>query len=239
MSDIAARLRENVDRVRSSMAHASERAGRNPAGVRLVAVTKYAEIKRVRELVALGHTTLGESRPQQLVERSDQLGPGIEWHLIGTLQRNKVRAVLPHVSLIHSVDSLKLLERIDSVAAELRLKPRVLLQVNVSGETSKQGFSPDELPANWPAIAAYRNVTIVGLMTMAPLADDPELARPTFRGLRRVRDELRHSTGDAAQLAELSMGMSNDFEVAIEEGATLVRVGSLLFDGLEAIERET
>jgi pyridoxal phosphate enzyme (YggS family) len=236
MSDIAARLRENLERVRSRIADACRRCGRNPAQVRLIAVTKYAELDGVRELIALGQTVLGESRPQQLVARALQLGTGIEWHLIGTLQRNKVRSVLPHVSLIHSVESLKLLERIDSIAAELNVRPRVLLQVNVSGEASKQGFEPERLRETWPAISAHRNVTIVGLMTMAPLADDPRHARPTFSDLRRLRDELRQSAGDAALFPELSMGMSNDFEVAIEEGATLVRIGSLLFEGLKAPE---
>ena len=233
MSPVASRILENFKSVMDRGAAAYARAEGKHLVPRMVAVTKYAAVEWVRELVNLGQTTLGESRPQQLVERAGQLGPEIEWHLIGTLQRNKVRAVLPHVSLIHSVDSLKLLERIDAVATELGLKPRVLLQVNVSGEASKQGFGPDDLLENWITIAARQHVTIAGLMTMAPLVDDPELARPTFVGLRQLRDELRRRTADPALLPELSMGMSNDFEIAIEEGTTLYRIGSLLFEGLE------
>lgn len=238
MPDVAAQLRENLERVRSRIEDACRRCGRNPADVRLVAVTKYAPLDWVRELTALGQTVLGESRPQQLVARALRLGPEIAWHLIGTLQRNKVRSVLPHASLIHSVDSLKLLERIDSVAADLTLHPRVLVQVNVSGEPSKQGLAPKELMASWPAMGARQNVVLIGLMTMAPWADDCDDARPTFRGLRQLRDELRQRTGDNALLPELSMGMSNDFEVAIEEGATIVRIGSLLFEGLETVKNE-
>ena len=236
MSDVAARLHRNLERVGRSIAGACARAGSDPAEVRLVAVTKYAELEWVRELAQLGLTTFGESRPQQLVERAGGLTLDVEWHLIGTLQRNKVRAVLPHASLIHSVDSLKLLERIDAVAAELNLQPRVLLQVNISGEATKQGFEPDDLLANWSSLAAHRHADIAGLMTMAPLVDDPEHARPTFRGLQQLRDELRQRTGNPTLLPELSMGMSHDFEVAIEEGATLIRIGSLLFDGLDETE---
>ena len=236
MSDVAAQLRENLDRVHSSIAAACARAGRDPSEVRVVAVTKYAELEWVRGLVRLSQVRLGESRPQQLVERSDKLGAGIEWHLIGTLQRNKVRVVLPHVALIHSVDSLRLLERIDSVAAELNLRPRVLLQVNISGEASKQGLAADEVTADWSRFASHRQVEIAGLMTMAPLVENPGHARPSFRGLRELRDRLRRENRNDSLLPELSMGMSHDFEVAIEEGATLIRIGSLLFEGLNESE---
>jgi PLP dependent protein len=232
MSPVASRLRHNVEVVTDRGAAAWARSGDKRPVPRLVAVTKYVEQAWVRELVALGHTVLGESRPQQLIERADLLGPGVEWHLIGTLQRNKVRAVLPHVALIHSVDSVKLLERIDTVAAELGLTPRVLLQVNVSGEGSKHGFTSAELVGHWNQVRSFKHVQIAGLMTMAPLADDPEDARPAFRALRELRDRLRSVTADNEALPELSMGMSHDFEVAIEEGATLYRIGSLLFDGL-------
>lgn len=233
MSDVAARLHRNVDHVCRSVADSCVRTGRDPSEVRLVAVTKYAELSWVRELVQLGQTMLGESRPQQLVDRAERLTPDVEWHLIGPLQRNKVRLVLPHVALIHSVDSLRLLERIDSVAAELNLRPRVLLQVNVSGEASKQGLTADELTADWSRFSSYRQVEIAGLMTMAPLTEDLDDARPSFRGLRELRDKIRQQSGNCGLLPELSMGMSHDFEVAIEEGATLVRIGSLLFEGLD------
>jgi hypothetical protein len=231
MSDADPRLRGNVEGVRERMRAACQRSGRDPASVRLVAVTKYASLEWVRQLPEVGVPVLGESRPQQLVERAAVLTAGVEWHLIGHLQRNKVRAVLPLVELIHSVDSMRLLERIDLIAGELVLRPRVLLEVNISGEESKDGFAAHELSQSWGAIRALTHVQVEGLMTMATLEDNPELARPTFRVLRQFRDELQHQSG--APLPELSMGMSNDFEVAIEEGATLVRVGSLLFEGLE------
>lgn len=234
MSHVASRILENFISVMERGAAAYVRSeGKYPIP-RMVAVTKYADLDWVRELVKIGQRWLGESRPQQLIERAGQFGPEIEWHLIGTLQRNKVRAVLPHAALIHSVDSIRLLERIDVVATELQLKPRVLLQVNVSGEASKQGFAADDLLVQWRSITAHQHVEIAGLMTMAPLVDDPEQARRTFRGLRQLRDQLRQRTGNPTLLSELSMGMSNDFEVAIEEGATLYRIGSLLFEGLES-----
>jgi pyridoxal phosphate enzyme (YggS family) len=134
--------------------------------------------------------------------------------------------------LIHSVDSLRLLERISTVAAELSLRPRVMLEINVSGEASKDGLSMAELTAQWDAFVAVPNVEIVGLMTMAPLTDDPAAARPVFRGLRQLRDDLAPRATPQVKLTELSMGMSGDFSVAIEEGATLVRIGSRLFEGL-------
>jgi pyridoxal phosphate enzyme (YggS family) len=233
MSAVDHRLRENVERVRGWIDAACRRCGRDPATVHLVAVTKYADPAWVCQLPALGVRILGESRPQQLIERAAEFGDDVEWHLIGHLQRNKVRPVLEHATLIHSVDSLRLLQRIDQLAAEMQLRPRVLLEVNVTGEASKDGFAPLELSESWTAIAGLSHVQIDGLMTMAALVDDPEAARPAFERLRLFRDELQRLTPEHP-LPELSMGMSNDFEVAVEEGATYVRIGSLLFEGLGA-----
>ncbi|MCX7420647.1 MAG: YggS family pyridoxal phosphate-dependent enzyme [Planctomycetia bacterium] len=222
-------LADNLNRVQSEIAAACRRAGRLPSEVKLVAVTKYAELTEVRRLTELGVVDLGESRPQQLSERADQLSAGVQWHFIGHLQRNKVKPVLSHAVLIHSVDSLRLLERISAVAEEMSLRPRVLLEVNVSGETSKNGISNDELRSQWDVFQAVPNVEITGLMTMAPLVDDPETARPVFRQLRLLRDELTIRSLSHVKLTELSMGMSGDFAIAIEEGATLIRIGSRLF----------
>lgn len=224
-------LERNLADVRARIEAACAKAGRDPHEVTLVAVTKYAELQWVRELVEMGHTELGESRPQQLVERVEQLPAEIDWHMIGHLQRNKVRRVLPIARLIHSVDSLRLLAAIDRIAGEDDLRPRVLLEVNVSGEEAKHGFAPAEVREQWNTIASYERVEIGGLMAMAPRVDHPADARPYFRRLRELRDELA-ATPTAATLPELSMGMSGDFDIAIEEGATLVRVGSGLFEGL-------
>jgi pyridoxal phosphate enzyme (YggS family) len=237
MSGVAERLRENVGRVRQRIAAACERSGRDPADVRVVAVTKYAQWSWVEALTELGMTVLGESRPQQLLERSAAIQSTVEWHLIGHLQRNKVRGVLPVATLIHSVDSWRLLARIDQIAGELELHPHVLLQVNVSGEASKDGFSPDGLREVFPQTGSLANARVLGLMTMAPWSDDPATARPVFRGLRELRDELQAAAPSTVRLDHLSMGMSNDFEVGVEEGATLVRLGSVLFEGLNTQPR--
>ena len=232
MRGMTDRLADNLLQVTAEIATACSRAGRSPNDVTLVAVTKYAELGWVRQLVELGACNLGESRPQQLLERSEQLPIDVRWHLIGHLQRNKVKSVLTRTALIHSVDSLRLLERISALAGELSLRPRVLLEINVSGEASKGGLSVSELTAQWEIIQAVPNVDIAGLMTMAPLSDDPVASRPVFRALRLLRDELAARAVVPIQLTELSMGMSGDFAVAIEEGATLVRIGSRLFEGL-------
>jgi pyridoxal phosphate enzyme (YggS family) len=177
----------------------------------------------------------GENRPQQLAERQ-QLLPDVEWHLIGQLQRNKVKLALQHASLIHSVDSVRLLERIAVVAQELNQIPRILIQVNLSREESKSGFDAATIRAEWNDVVSFADrVHIEGFMTMAAEADDPDAARPVFRELRELRDELRDLPASKAKgltLSELSMGMSGDFIPAIEEGATLVRIGSRLFEGL-------
>lgn len=234
---IADALRERLDEVRGEIRAACERSGRDPSDVTLVAVTKYTPWPVVQQFVRL-HAVCGESRPQQLAERAVLL-PDVEWHLIGQLQRNKVSLALAHAALIHSVDSLRLLERIQSVAENREIPSvRVLLQINLSREEAKSGFDADEIRRDWPAICAgcFR-VRIDGLMTMAAAADDPEAARPVFRELRELRDELQQVTPPDAghrTLSQLSMGMSGDFVPAIEEGSTLVRVGSRLFEGIDA-----
>jgi hypothetical protein len=237
-------LAENVARVRSEMEAACDRVGRSASEVTLVAVTKYAELDWVHGLIELGVLDLGESRPQQLVERAERLPGTVRWHLIGHLQRNKVKPILPRCVLIHSVDSLRLLERISAIGAERSPTeaglapadrstfPRVLLEVNVAGEASKDGFTLAELRSQWDALQAVPHVELAGLMTMAPQADDPEMVRTVFRELRQLRDELATRAAPQVKLTELSMGMSGDFAVAIEEGATLVRIGSRLFEGL-------
>jgi pyridoxal phosphate enzyme (YggS family) len=226
------RLRENLEAVRNQIAEAARRAGRVPDEVTLVAVTKRNPPEMVRPLVELGVRDLGENYPQELWKKAESLaGFPVRWHLIGHLQGNKVKRTAPLVRMIHAVDSLKLLQTLDVMASELEDPPSVCLQVNCSDEAAKHGWSLDGILNDAAAIAGCRRIPIVGLMTMAALGTSAEEARPAFARLRTTRDLLREQTG--LGLNALSMGMSNDFQAAIAEGATLVRVGSALFQGVE------
>lgn len=229
LSDLMAR---NLIEVRQRIADACRRADRPPEDVRLVAVTKTAELDWIRKLVELGQVDLAESRPQQLAQRAAALPDAVRWHFIGHLQRNKVDLVLPIAGWIHSADSLRLLQCIEQQAEKSGISPRILLEVNISGEASKGGFRQEELLAAWEEMLRFKSLAISGLMTMAPWTDDPEAVRPVFRSLRELRDQLVERAVGKLLLSELSMGMSGDFEVAVEEGATAVRVGSRLFEGL-------
>ena len=228
-------LQKNLASIQQQISDACQRSGRRPDDVQIIAVTKYADWSWVQDLSQL-HTVFGENRPQQLAERQVLL-PQIRWHLIGQLQRNKVRLALQHAAMIHSVDSLRLLEAISSAADPQSVPPSILLQVNMSGEATKSGFAPVELPEIWPDVLRLcSGLQLCGLMTMAAESDTPESARPTFRSLRLLRDSLQNRDDTRAagiSLAELSMGMSGDFVPAVEEGATLVRIGSRLFEGLQ------
>lgn len=229
MASLLETLRQNVAAVQERMAEACRMAGRSPDSVQLIAVTKYAKVEWIEGLISLGLDQFGENRPQQLVERQSRW-PQVRWHLIGHLQRNKAKSVLGATALIHSVDSLRLAERLSEVATE---RVPVLCEVNVSGEESKDGFTRDDLLVVWDQLMELPGVEIRGLMTMAPLSDDPEAARAVFAQLRGLRETLRARSEGRLELPELSMGMSGDYEVAIQEGATLIRVGSRLFEGLE------
>jgi hypothetical protein len=215
-------LRERIAAVEERVAAACRRVGRPRSEVTIVAVTKTISVELAQRVPALGLTNLGENRPQELVRKSASV-PGVTWHMIGHLQRNKVDLVLPIAKVIHAVDSVRLLEAIESAAAKRGLAVPVLLEVNASGEATKHGFAPAQMSELGDTIAKLRHVQVNGLMTMAAPLDDPEACRPAFRTLRELRDRLR--------LRELSMGMTNDFEVAIEEGATMVRLGSVYFEG--------
>jgi len=233
MSDPAVRIAENLARIHQQIAQAAAASGRSAAEVRLVAVTKYADAALARRLVAAGCRELGESRPQELWHKAAELADlPLAWHLVGHLQRNKVRPTLPLVSLIHSVDSDRLLAEIDRAAAHLGRRVRVLLEVNVSGEPAKHGFSPVEVADVVTRMADYPQVELRGLMTMAGLAGGRTTARRDFARLRTLRDWLQRRSPPGVSLAELSMGMSGDFDLAIAEGATLVRIGSALFEGV-------
>lgn len=213
--------------IRVRIDDAARRSGRDPASVRLVAVSKTRPAADVAVAAAAGQHLFGESRVQEARDKIPKCPAGLEWHFIGHLQRNKVRQALPLFSLFHSIDTGSLAEAIDRIAGETGNPARGLLEVNVSGESTKHGFLPDRLRAEFAALSRLRHLQILGLMTMAPYSDNPEDARPVFRGLRALRDELQSVHGTS--LPELSMGMSGDFGPAIGEGATLVRVGTSIF----------
>ena len=195
----------------------------------LVAVTKTISPEVAALLPQLGQFHLGESRPQELWRKAAALPTTVRWHLVGHLQRNKLERTLPLVHLIHSVDSSRLLAALEDEAAKRQRGIDALVEVNVSGEVSKHGFAPEDLPLLTSMMADLKYVRIRGLMTMAGFEENPERTRPTFAALRGLRERLQSQLAGAHVLDHLSMGMSNDFEVAIEEGATLVRIGTALF----------
>ncbi len=229
----ATRLESNLLNVTNKIANAAARSGRVASDVTLVAVTKRHPVEWIRQLTGLGVTNLGENYPQELWSKAEALADlPVRWHHIGHLQGNKAKRTLPIMKFIHGVDSLKLLLALDELACSLELTdpPAVCLQVNTSAEPSKHGWTPQGLLANGDAIADLKRLPVVGLMTMAPVNTEGDSARPYFAELRAVRDQLAAALG--RPLPELSMGMSGDYEAAILEGATLVRVGSALFEGV-------
>ena len=232
MSTIHEILGQRLEAIRTRVQAACGRVGRSPESVTLIGVTKTVGHEVAQALVDLGVADLGENRPQELWRKSD-LVSGARWHVIGHLQRNKVERTVGLSSLIHSVDSERLLEAIETEAKRIGKQTAVLLEVNCSGEEAKHGFTPEAVLAFTSNLKPLHFVRIEGLMTMAALADDPEAARPAFRRLAGLRKELRQVLGDQHRLNQLSMGMSGDFEVAIEEGATHIRLGTVLVGGLD------
>jgi PLP dependent protein len=227
-----AQLQERLARVEERIAAACARAGRARSEVTMVAVTKTVGSELAACLPDLGVFDLGENRPQELWRKAALLPASVRWHMIGHLQRNKVERTLPLAHLIHSVDSVRLLESLNQEAQRQGRTVSVLLEVNASGEASKHGFRPAEAPSVAMQFARVPSVHFCGLMTMAAL-QEPEACRRTFGAVREVRDWLRPALPPPHAVEHLSMGMSNDFEVAIEEGATLIRLGSVLFEGID------
>jgi len=224
--DIASRL----DQVRSRIARAAAATHRNPADIRLVAVSKTFGVEHIRRAAAAGQEDFGENRVQEALQKmGGSADLSIRWHLIGTLQSNKARKAAEAFSWIHSVDSLDLLQRLDNTASAAGTRPRLLVQVDLAGEATKHGAPLAAVPAIFEAARACRAVRLVGLMVLPPWFEDPEAARPYFQQLRRLRDQLRDRGVPDDMLQELSMGMSHDFEAAVEEGATIVRIGTAIF----------
>jgi PLP dependent protein len=228
-ADVRTILADRLAAIRERIAEACRRARRAPDGVTLVAVTKTVSPAIAAIAAELGMLDLGENRPQELWKKAEAV-PSARWHLIGHLQRNKIDRTVPGVALIHSVDSERLLEALDAFGRKREKPVPVSLEVNCSREEAKGGFAPEAMPGLSDKLASLSGVSIRGLMTMAAYGDDPKAARPTFAELRRVRDDLAARSG--LTLPDLSMGMSGDFEVAVEEGATFVRIGTMLFEGL-------
>jgi pyridoxal phosphate enzyme (YggS family) len=229
-SDIEHRLAT----IKERMAHACNRAGRNPAEVQLLAVSKKKAPVCIAAAAACGLRLFGENRVQEAAAKIPECPDGLTWHLIGHLQSNKVRPAVELFEAIHSVDSAKLLQRIDAAAAEAGRTVAVLLQVNVAGEAAKFGLAPDAIGEVLEVATGCINVDVVGLMTIPPLHPDPEASAPYFARLRTLRDRLRNRSG--FPLDQLSMGMSGDFEVAIREGATIIRVGTALLGEREPVK---
>lgn len=221
------RVGERLEEVRSRVAEACRTAGRDPSGVTLVAVSKRIAAEAVLEAYEAGQRVFGESRQQEASPKVAALPADIDWHFIGKLQRNKVRKIVPEFGCLHGIASLKLAQAVDRVAAELGLRPSGFLEVNLGGEESKGGFLIDELPGVAEGIAALDQLEIRGLMVIPPREGDPDRTRRWFAMARELRDRLAAETG--MPLAELSMGMSGDFELAIAEGASVIRVGTSIF----------
>ena len=223
---IAVRLAE----VRARVDAAARAAGRDPSSVRLVAVSKTFPLEAVREAYAAGQRDFGENRVQEALEKIGAAADlDARWHLLGHLQTNKARKAAPAFAMIQSVDSVDLLRKLDAAAAESGRGPELLVQVDLAGEATKYGTPPDDVPRILEEAGRCRAARVVGLMTLPPLPDTPEEARPWFRQLRELRAGWLRAGVPAGMLREMSMGMSGDFEVAIQEGATIVRVGTAIF----------
>jgi PLP dependent protein len=237
MVDVPERIRQIEQRI----GEACMRAGRDRRAVKLIVVTKSAPFEQLKEILRLGYTHLGESRAQQLRQvagevkaflaenAGDGLPTDVQWHMIGHLQRNKVRQVLPSLSLIHSVDTLRLAEEIDKAAKGLNLKPKILLQVNVSGEAQKFGVPIGAATHLAEQFATFEHLQLCGLMVMGPLTENEDEIRRCFARARDLFVEIRGEKLGGPDFTELSMGMSNDYEIAVEEGSTLLRIGSAIF----------
>jgi PLP dependent protein len=220
---------DNLSAVKERLAKAATRVGRDPEGVTLVAVTKTVPVERIREAIDAGQRVFGENRVQEAQTKVKALGPGVQWHLIGHLQRNKVKLVCDLFTMLHSVDRLSLAQDIDARAAQHGSVMPILIQVNIGDETTKSGMAASATLALAQQIAALPHVAIQGLMCVPPAVDLAEHARPYFVQLRSLAEQIARARIPNVAMSELSMGMSHDFEVAIEEGATMVRVGSAIF----------
>ncbi len=222
-------LKENLKRVEDKITASCEHSGRNREDVTLIAVSKTKPVETLQEAYNIGVRVFGENKVQELVEKYETLPKDIHWHMIGHLQRNKVKYIIDKVDLIHSVDSLRLAETIDREAKKHNLTANILIEVNVAGEDSKFGVPPEELETLVDGISHFSNIQVRGLMTIAPFVENAEENRAVFARLRKLSVDIAAKNIDNVNMGLLSMGMTNDYEVAIEEGATIIRVGTGIF----------
>ena len=225
MSDV----RDNIRIVRETIGEAALRAGRKPSDVRLMAVTKTVDDDRIMEAIHCGVDIIGENYVQEARRKIDKMGKGVEWHLIGYLQSNKAKYAVRLFDMIHSVDRMSLARELDRRARAVDRPMKILIEVNLSGEATKSGVRKEDIPPLLRELSMLDYLSIQGLMTMAPWFDNPEDARPCFRMLRELRDEIARAKFPRVEMRELSMGMTGDYEVAVEEGATIVRIGRKIF----------
>lgn len=230
-------IEENIKRIHKEIEEACAKVGRDPAEVRLLAVSKTFPVEALKAAYDAGQYLFGENRVQELNRKILLLPAEIEWHLIGTLQRNKVKDIVGKTALIHSVDSLSLAQEINKQALKKNLSAKILLQVNVAAEETKHGFAPQEVIKVIEEISKLPGIKIRGLMTIAPFSENPEEVRPVFRQLKMLAEFIKKLQLPEVQMKELSMGMSGDFRVAVEEGATLVRIGSRIFGTRNVVRR--
>lgn len=223
----------NISRIRERIRSAAERAGRSAENIALIAVTKYATPAQTRSIALAGLKDLGESRPQQLWDKASLLtGDSVRWHLVGHLQRNKVAKTIALTHLIHSIDSIRLLEQIESESSKRKKATHVLLEINISGDEAKHGFPPDALKEAFEVISRLKYIRVHGLMAMASRDGGRQVAQKEFAAVRLLRDRLSINLPENISLDELSLGMSGDLEEAILEGATMIRIGRALFEDL-------
>lgn len=233
---MADEIRDRLARVRERIERAAQRAGRSAESITLITVSKTFDPITVQRAVDAGVRDLGENRVQEALSKIGQIKGDVRWHLIGHLQSNKARHAIETFDVIHTIDSVELAERLDRIARELGRRPIVLIQVDLAHELTKSGADEPDLPAVIEALDAAPNLDFRGLMTLPPFFDSPEQTRPFFVRLRELSERLNSSRESDRKLTELSMGMSNDFEVAIEEGATMVRVGTAIFGSRKATD---
>ena len=222
-------LKENLAQVEENIQRACERAGRDRKEVTLIAVSKTKPVEMLREIYDAGIRVFGENKVQELVDKYEVLPEDIKWQMIGHLQRNKVKYIIDRVDLIHSVDSIRLAETIDKEAEKKGITAKILIEVNVAKEDTKFGLMPEEVDDFIEQLANYKHIQVQGLMTIAPFVSDPEENRPIFARLRELSVDIGKKNVDNINMSVLSMGMTNDYQVAIEEGATMVRVGTGIF----------